>query len=97
MYGDAPSESLVKAFQRIRAKLGGQHAQAAVAHVEEGDLASAARLALEYYDKTYRHGLDARDRTRAVDGRGLTPEETAVRCLHSHNTWNPWNLPQTSN
>jgi len=97
MYGDASRASLVEAFQRIRTKLGGQHAQAAVALVEEGDLASAARLALVYYDKTYRHGLDARDRTRAVDGRGLNPEETAERCLDSHNTWNPWNLPRTSN
>ena len=97
MYGDASSEALIAAFERIRDKLGGQHAQAAVAHVKEGDLAAAARIALVYYDKTYRHGLDQRDLMRAVDARGLTPDAVATLCRRIHNEWNPWKLPQTSN
>ena len=35
----------------------------------------AARLALLYYDKTYQHGLDKRDWSKAVDGRGLGHDE----------------------
>ena len=97
MYGDASRAALTDAFERIRTKLGGQHAQAAIAHVEAGELAEAARIALVYYDKTYRHGLDQRERMRAVDGRGLDPTKTAERCVSAHNEWNPWNLPPTSN
>ena len=97
MYGTASREALKEAFERIRTKLGGQHAQAAIAHVEAGELAEAARLALVYYDKTYRHGLDRRDRMRSVDARGLDPKKSAERCLSTHNEWNPWNLLQTSN
>ena len=97
MYGEASPDALAAAFEKIRDKLGGQHAQAAVAHVREGDLASAARIALVYYDKTYRHGLDKREQMRPVDARGLNPTETAAQCLVAHNQWNPWNLPQTSN
>jgi tRNA 2-selenouridine synthase len=96
MYGDASRTALTDAFERIRTKLGGQHAQAAIAHVEAGELAEAARIALVYYDKTYRHGLDQRERMRAVDGRGLDPMKTAERCVSAHNEWNPWNLPLTS-
>lgn len=96
MYGDASKASLHQAFERIRTKLGGQHAQKAIAHVDEGDLSSAARLALVYYDKTYRHGLDQREHMRTVDACGLNPEETAQRCVDAHNQWNPWNLPTTS-
>lgn len=96
MYGDASRDALTDAFERIRTKLGGQHAQAAIAHVEAGELAEAARIALVYYDKTYRHGLDQRERMRPVDGCGLDPVKTAERCVSAHNEWNPWNLPLTS-
>jgi tRNA 2-selenouridine synthase len=83
MYGGASREGLAAAFRRIRTKLGGQHAQAAVDHVMAGDLAAAARIALTYYDKTYQHGLDQRVRRHPVDGRGLDPDRTATRCLET--------------
>ena len=91
MYGGASTEALVEAFERIRTKLGGQHANKAIAHVKGGDLASAARMALVYYDKTYRHGLDQRE-AKPVDGRGCNPDDIAQKCLDVHNEWNPWNL-----
>ena len=97
MYGEADEEALVQAFERIRTKLGGQHANAAVAHVLEGNLAEAARIALVYYDKTYRHGLDKREQMRAVQAFGLNPAETADACRDAHSQWNPWNLQATSN
>ena len=97
MYGEADEGALVQAFERIRTKLGGQHANAAVAHVREGNLAEAARIALVYYDKTYRHGLDKREQMRAVQAFGLNPAETADACRDAHLQWNPWNLQATSN
>ena len=97
MYGNASKTALVDAFERIRTKLGGQHAQAAIAHVDAGELAEAARIALVYYDKTYRHGLDQREHMCAVDGRGLDPTQTAERCVSAHNDWNPWKLLLKSN
>jgi len=90
MYGEAPTAALRAAFLRIRDKLGGQHAQAAVAHVEAGDLAEAARIALVYYDKTYRHGLNQRVLSQTIDGRGMNPQDTANRCAKALETWNPW-------
>ena len=97
MYGDASKEALIGAFERIRTKLGGQHTQAAIEHVQAGDLASAAKIALVYYDKTYRHSLDRRDHMRTVDGSGQNPHDTAHECRRVHNEWNPWNLLQMSN
>lgn len=80
MYGDIDKELLASAFQRISPKLGGQNAKDALAALSQGDLATAARIALVYYDKTYAHGLTKRDlalRTD-VDCRGLTPPECAL-------------------
>jgi len=79
MYGDIDIELLASAFQRITPKLGGQNAKDALAALSQGDLATAARIALVYYDKTYSHGLAKRDKALRtdVDCRGLTPPECA--------------------
>ena len=97
MYGEADEEALVQAFERIRTKLGGQHANAAIAHIREGRLAEAARIALVYYDKTYRHGLDKREQMRTVQAFGLNPAETADACRDAHSQRTPWNLQTTLN
>jgi tRNA 2-selenouridine synthase len=80
MYGDIDTKLLASAFQRISPKLGGQNANDALAALSQGDLATAARIALVYYDKTYAHGLTKRDAALRtdVDCRGLTPPECAL-------------------
>ena len=55
LYGSYPRDLLRKAFVRIRKRLGGQHLNAALAALEGEDLATAARIALIYYDKAYAH------------------------------------------
>jgi tRNA 2-selenouridine synthase len=60
VYGAASAEGLIDSFTRIRTKLGGERWAAAVAFVQQGDLASATRIGLEYYDKTYEHCLTKR-------------------------------------
>ena len=80
MYGDIDVSLLAGAFKNITPKLGGQHAATALDALEKGDLATAARIALVYYDKTYSHGLTKRGKVNriSVDCKGLTPSESAV-------------------
>ena len=56
-YGQYPLADLQKSFERIRKRLGGQNLQNALRALERGDLESATDIALQYYDKTYRHSL----------------------------------------
>jgi tRNA 2-selenouridine synthase len=51
-------KDLETAFLKISKKLGGQHLKMALEALAREDFATAARLALHYYDKTYQHGLD---------------------------------------
>ena len=80
MYGDIDVSLLAGAFKKITPKLGGQHAATALDALEKGDLATAARIALVYCDKTYSHGLTKRGEVNriSVDCKGLAPSECAV-------------------
>ncbi|MFK8185136.1 MAG: tRNA 2-selenouridine(34) synthase MnmH [Phormidesmis sp.] len=80
IYGQAGPEALVAATERIRKRLGGQRTQAAVAHIRDGNLAKAVEITLTYYDRTYRYGLEQRDRpVPEVDITGLSPTQAAQR------------------
>jgi len=57
LYGGAPRETLARAFRTIRSRLGDERARAAVAAVEAGDLLTACRISLAYYDRAYRHAI----------------------------------------
>ena len=52
-YGDLDRESLISAFRRVRLRMGPQHSDQAIRHLEEGDVRAAARIALDYYDRLY--------------------------------------------
>jgi tRNA 2-selenouridine synthase len=52
-YGAFPKEALIESFIKINKKLGGQHVQAAIAFLEQGDVTAAGAIALKYYDKSY--------------------------------------------
>jgi tRNA 2-selenouridine synthase len=52
-YGAFPLEELKESFRKINKRLGGQHVQAAIHFLEQGDLHSAGAIALKYYDKSY--------------------------------------------
>ena len=62
-YGRADVADLIAGFQRIGKRLGGQHLKAAVAALEAGDLPTATRIALVYYDKAYAHYAERRNAT----------------------------------
>lgn len=82
-YGEAPREELSETFLRIAKRLGDQHARAAVRFVHEGHLADAARIALQYYDRTYAESVAARSATliERMDGTGKTDAEVAHELL----------------
>lgn len=82
-YGQASREELAETFTRIAKRLGDQNARAAVAHVLQGNLADAARIALHYYDRTYAESVAARTETITVrlDGTGKSDDEVARELL----------------
>ncbi len=56
-YQENSSEMLINSFQKIHKKIGGLQFKNAIHAVENCDLAAAAGVALQYYDKTYSHCL----------------------------------------
>jgi len=52
-YGDLPPEQLSVAVERIRKRLGSQHADAAKSAIQAGNIRAAIELVLGYYDKFY--------------------------------------------
>jgi tRNA 2-selenouridine synthase len=57
-YGSYPKEDLIVSVKKIQKRLGGQHVKKAIEHYEKGELAEAAEITLNYYDKAYQHGTD---------------------------------------
>ncbi len=60
VYGSVNPEDLVRATQRISRKIGGQHAKQAVEFIQQGNLAPAIDIVLDYYDKSYLYDLQRR-------------------------------------
>ena len=82
VYGSADPEELIAATERISKKLGGQNAQAAIAHIRQGDLAPAIDLVLNYYDKSYLFDLKKRNvPIHPVNVSGLSIVESVDRLI----------------
>jgi len=79
MYGDIDVNLLASAFTKIAPKLGTDNASTALEALSRDDLATAASIALVYYDKTYAHGLTKRSESlrTEVDCNNLSPNECA--------------------
>lgn len=77
-YAQYPNEDLAAAFSRIRKKLGGQHLNAAIEALEAGDFATAARIALVYYDKAYHHYGERRNARVLARVQAISPDAVAV-------------------
>ena len=56
-YGAMPRQELVEATRRIGKRLGPQRTQQAVKAIAAGNLRQACQIILNYYDRTYAHGL----------------------------------------
>lgn len=53
-YGDFASSDLIASFEKIRKRFGFDQTKLAIELVEQGDIRSAAKMALKYYDKVYK-------------------------------------------
>jgi tRNA 2-selenouridine synthase len=92
LYGEASPSSLIAAFERIRKRLGGLTCDQAIAAVSAGDLPTATRLVLPYYDKQYRHTMAQSEALRTaahhLEITGL-PEPAIARQLISSSASTP--------
>ena len=82
-YGAIESERLIDGFRRIERRLGVKNVNEAIAFIQQNELAKAAALALRYYDKTYRYGLDRRksEQLHRLDAAYESPETTANQLI----------------
>ncbi|TVQ13324.1 MAG: tRNA 2-selenouridine(34) synthase MnmH [Leptolyngbya sp. DLM2.Bin27] len=78
IYGAASTAGLVAATERIRKRLGGDRTQAAIQHIQAGNLRAACAIILDYYDRAYRHDLDRHKKTiPQIEIVGLAPGASA--------------------
>lgn len=90
VYGQAQTDELVAATERLHKRLGGLRTQEAVQHINRGELAEAAAMILTYYDRTYRHDLVRRGKQiPQVDVSGMSVLQAAryLRCQVSDWGW----------
>ncbi len=77
-YGGLDKTRLIDAIGRIREKLGGQHAKAAIEHLNSGNTIESFRILLEYYDKFYRKALHNRKNLNSllhsIECKSISPE-----------------------
>lgn len=61
LYGNATQEELIIATKRIKKRLGDVRIKQAIESIQQGDLAAACQIILDYYDKTYSYDLNKRN------------------------------------
>jgi tRNA 2-selenouridine synthase len=79
-YGCLDKQQMVDAINRIKEKLGGLNAKAAIQFLEEGNTEESFRILLKYYDKYYFKALHNREGINSllhtVECKSVTPENT---------------------
>lgn len=81
-YGPVPPQELMEATRRIGKRLGPQRTQQAVEAIAAGNLRLACQVILDYYDRTYAHGLARSPHTPVpLTREGLSSEAVAQRLL----------------
>ena len=67
MYSSDSYDALIQSFRKIERRLGGLRMTQAIQAIECGDLRTAARLGLAYYDKTYAYNLKNNNWPEIID------------------------------
>jgi tRNA 2-selenouridine synthase len=62
-YGNLPREKLIDSTEKIAKKLGKLNSEKAISHIENGEMAEAANIILNYYDKAYTKGINKKAKT----------------------------------
>ncbi|MGB8489444.1 MAG: hypothetical protein WCE64_00150, partial [Bacteroidales bacterium] len=65
-YSCYSADELAASVERIRRRMGGDNAAEAIAAIRKGDFASAVRIVLRYYDKTYLHSLKSKPDNKVI-------------------------------
>lgn len=85
-YGALDKQQMIDAITRIKEKLGGLNAKAAIQFLEEGNTEESFRILLKYYDKCYFKALHNREGLNSllhtVECKSVTPENTKQLVLH---------------
>jgi len=85
-YGELPPNDLLAAIGKIRKRLDGAKAQEAIVAIEQGDIATAIKISLAYYDKTYQRAMlkIPRQTTHQLNIDAMSPAQTvtAIRSLN---------------
>jgi tRNA 2-selenouridine synthase len=85
-YGCLDKQQMADAINRIKEKLGGLNAKAAIQFLEEGNTEESFRILLKYYDKYYVKALHNREGINSllhtVDCKSVTPENTNQLVQH---------------
>lgn len=75
-YGELNVDALKDAFKRVRLRMGPQHSDQAIRHLDQGDIRAAARIALDYYDRLY--GFHMKEKSASeVERMELTTDDVA--------------------
>lgn len=81
-YGRLNRGDIAAAITRIQKRLGGLETKTALMHLVEGDIPSAFRILLQYYDKKYGKSLRQRDNpdtiVQVINAQSVTAPENAV-------------------
>ncbi len=82
-YGDFDKDGVINSVNKIKKRLGGQHAKAALENFEAGNLSEATKIVLVYYDKSYDHGLSLRnaDSIHKIELQKIEPEKNAAELI----------------
>lgn len=90
-YGALDKQQMINAINRIKEKLGGLNAKAAIQFLEEGNTEESFRILLKYYDKSYFKALHNREGLNSllhtVKCKSVTPENTKQLVLHHRNQY----------
>lgn len=84
-YKELNREYLLESTQRIEKRLGGEITKRIRELIEAGDYEPAGHLALDYYDKAYRHSLARRTQEiRVIESEGLSDSDWARILMERH-------------
>ncbi|GAB3828208.1 tRNA 2-selenouridine(34) synthase MnmH [Hymenobacter jeollabukensis] len=86
-YGRHDPGALAAAILRLRKRLGGLATREALAAIGDEDMEKMVSLVLDYYDRTYAHGLEGRPNVLRVPADGCDAEANADRVLAAVRQW----------
>ena len=83
LYGEAERSVLIECIHKISRRLGPQNSAIAEAAIAANELSTAIALVLDYYDKTYAHGLSKRSKVHHFELQSQVGAEAVHALIHA--------------